>query len=472
MANTLLCLKGGGPRGHRFSPDMSQAPLLLTSAADCGRQEAVLVWDPIAGNQVASFSGVAAAPGTLTAANDVIVSAVSRKPILQFWSLQSTSSFKRLTTKGVVNALTFSYDGFFMYLAIEKSIYVYQVGSGCLLAVLEASHMAPVGALVVSQRYPGLPSPLLLSADTSGLVACWPALVSIIDTFAIGSRDSTTTANEVESDTKHKPLWYVVQASRGLPAFSFIADGLMIACAGTDGVKLFDSKSGRLLLSVLEQSRPLRCICALPQDDRFIFAGTDNGILHSLWLRDPQNPSTCEVSFRRCFVDVELSSIEKAICYVCASPVDSGLHLLAMPVSNSGSPRITGLLMVTRPAWLFEGQTAVGASNKSNLSDPLEVLRPMKRHLGWQVEDLLYLRLPNLKRDRISDDYLEGIYQDEFFKTVNRHTFALPIDAVKASTACTSNDSVEVIALRREKEALEKRNGELMRILVANCLHY
>lgn len=70
------------------------------------------------------------------------------------------------------------------------------------------------------------------------------------------------------------------------------------------------------------------------------------------------------------------------------------------------------------------------------------------------------------------DDYLEGIYQDDFFKTTDKHTFALPIDAVKACTASTSNDSAEVDALRREKEALEKRNGELMRILVANCLHY
>ncbi|KAL5967202.1 WD repeat-containing protein 18 [Taenia solium] len=417
---------------------MSQAPLLLTSAVDCGKREAVLVWDPIAGNQVASFSGASVAPGTLTAVDDVVVSAVSRKPILQSWSFRSSSSSKRLTTKGVVNALAFSYDGFFMYLAIEKSIYVYQVRSGCLIAVLEASHMAPIGALVVSQRHSGLSLPLLLSADTSGLVACWPALVSTSDT-TIGSRDSTTTTNGSESDAKHKPLWYVVQASQGLPAFSFTVDGQMIACAGTDGVKA-----------------------------------------------------------TKCF-DCRLPSTEKTICYVCASPVDSSLPLLAVstpaglveilrqdaclvrlqrfsvilsPPGNSGSPRITGFLMVARPAWLLESQAAVGASTRSNSNDPLEILRPMKRHLGWQVEDLVYLQLPNLKRDRISNDYLEGIYQDEFFKTAGRHTFALPIDAVKACTASTSNDSAEMSALRREKEALEKRNGELMRILVASCLHY
>uniref|UniRef100_A0A0R3WZH8 WD_REPEATS_REGION domain-containing protein n=1 Tax=Hydatigena taeniaeformis TaxID=6205 RepID=A0A0R3WZH8_HYDTA len=435
----------------------SQAPLLLTSAADCGKQEAILAWDPIAGNQVASFSGFAAASGTLTTSNGIVFSAVCRKPIIQSWSLQSSASFKRLTTKGVVNALAFSHDGFFMFLAIEKSIYVYQVCSGCLIAVLEASHMAPIGSLVVSQRQAGLPLPLLLSADTSGLVACWLALVSSGESFAIGSRDSTNISNEPESDNKHKPL------------------------------------------CVLEESRPIRCLCVLPQDDRFIFAGTDNGVLHSIWLRDPKKPSACEVAFRRCFVDVELPSTEKAICHACASPVDSGLSLLAVstlsglveilrqdaclvrlqsfsvvpPLSgNSGSPRITGLLMVTRPSWLLESQTALSSSAKPDASGSLESLRPAKRHLGWHVEDLLYLQLPNLKRDRISDDYLGDIYQDEFFLTTPSRSFALPIDTVRKCTASTSNTSAEVSTLRREKEALERRNGELMRILVANCLHY
>lgn len=130
------------------------------------------------------------------------------------------------------------------------------------------------------------------------------------------------------------------------------------------------------------------------------------------------------ISRARCS-DCRLPSTEKAICYVCASSVDSGLPLLAVstpaglveilrqdaclvrlqrfsvvpsPPGNSGSPRITGLLMVARPAWLLGSQTAVGASTGSNASDPLEILRPLKRHLGWQVEDLLYLQLPNLKR--------------------------------------------------------------------------
>ncbi len=49
--------------------------------------------------------------------------------------------------------------------------------------------------------------------------------------------------------------------------------------------QFFDSETGRTLYSVLGQSRPLLSLCALPSDDRFVFAGTDNGILHSVWMR-------------------------------------------------------------------------------------------------------------------------------------------------------------------------------------------
>lgn len=71
---------------------MAQAPLILTSMTDCGKQEAAVLWDPIAGKPVASFSGEYASPGTLTVSNSIIFSAVPRKPIIQAWSFQSVGS--------------------------------------------------------------------------------------------------------------------------------------------------------------------------------------------------------------------------------------------------------------------------------------------------------------------------------------------------------------------------------------------
>ena len=65
-------------------------------------------------------------------------------------------------------------------------------------------------------------------------------------------------------------------------------------------LKMFNSETGRLLYSTLEDSRPLLCVCSLPRDDRYVFAGTDNGILHSIWLHDPKvilNTEICCISF-------------------------------------------------------------------------------------------------------------------------------------------------------------------------------
>lgn len=70
---------------------MAQSPLLLSSVADCDKQESVVVWDPIPGNPIASFNGESAATGSLTVSNGVIFSAVPRKPIIQAWSFQSVN---------------------------------------------------------------------------------------------------------------------------------------------------------------------------------------------------------------------------------------------------------------------------------------------------------------------------------------------------------------------------------------------
>ncbi|KAM7542046.1 hypothetical protein Aperf_G00000000931 [Anoplocephala perfoliata] len=475
---------------------MAQPPILLTSIADCGKPEAVVVWDPIAGNPIANFAGDVAATGTLTATHDIILSAVAKKPIIQAWSFQSNSSFKRITTKGPVSALVCSDDGFFMYVAIEKCIYVYQIRGGCLIAVLEASHIASIEALTISKQsqHSALSLPLLLSSDTSGLVVCWPALVSPDDNVIIGNADAGDSGT-----SHHKPLWYAIQSSRGLPHCAFVADGRMVACAGTNGIKLFEAETGKVLYNTLLESRPILCICVIPQDDRYIFAGTDNGILHSIWLRDPRNPPSCEVSFRRCFTDSELSSSEKAICAISASPIDCGIPILAVstrgglveilrqdsslmhlqrfsvaPPGDAFSPRLTGFIMLPRPSWLLDAQTSgQSVGNASKAGDPLDVLRPFKRHLGWQLDDVLYMQLPNLKLNRLAESYQEGIYQDDFprSKVPSSTAYAVLID-VNHGVACASGESAEFLALKREKEALEARNGELMRILVANCLHY
>lgn len=122
-------------------------------------------------------------------------------------------------------------------------------------------------------------------------------------------------------------------------------------------------------------------------------------------------------------VFLSISSTEKAICAISASPIDSGVPILAVstrrglveilrqdptlmrlqrfsvaPPGNASSPRLTGFIMLPRPSWLLDAQTSgQSVDNASKAGDPLDVLRPLKRHMGWQLDDILYMQLPNLK---------------------------------------------------------------------------
>ncbi|VDN23774.1 unnamed protein product [Dibothriocephalus latus] len=169
---------------------MAAPPLLLSTIASTD-QDAVIAWDPVAGNPIVSFSGDTPARSTLTATKALVVCAVAKKPVLQMWSFQSSAAHKRLTTKGVVNALAFTHDDSILFLAIEKSIYAYQ---------------------------------------------------------------------------------------------------------------FFDALTGQLSSTVLSNSPPLSSICSAPYSNH-VFCGTENGILHTIWIKNPQDLQSLELSFRRCFAE-------------------------------------------------------------------------------------------------------------------------------------------------------------------------
>lgn len=69
--------------------EMALAPLLLSTIAASGAEEAVVVWDPIAGNPIANFNGDVPAKSTLSAVRNLVFCGLAKKPILQAWSLQS-----------------------------------------------------------------------------------------------------------------------------------------------------------------------------------------------------------------------------------------------------------------------------------------------------------------------------------------------------------------------------------------------
>ena len=70
------------------------------------------------------------------------------------------------------------------------------------------------------------------------------------------------------------------------------------------------------------------------------------------------------------------------------------------------------------------------------------------------------------------DDFLRSIYHDDFLQPKGCTILAPPMPIVADDANGRNDELAEMKILKKEKEALEKRNGELMRILVANSLHY
>ncbi|BHF69158.1 WD repeat-containing protein 18 [Sparganum proliferum] len=483
---------------------MAVPPLLLSTVANAD-QDAVIAWDPLAGNPIASFSGDTPTRSTLMVTKSLVLCAVAKKPVLQMWSFKSSVSHKRLTTKGVVNALAFTNDDSIIFLAIEKNIYAYQTCSGCMLSVMEASHLAPIGQLVVSAPSPTHPA-LLLSADTAGTLACW-VLDSLSDGFTdLGQVQPLAHWEGNENSSRHRPLWFVVQASRTLPNSAFFGDG-MVVTASTDGLKFFDALTGRLLSTVLSNSPPSSSVCTAPYSDH-VFCGTENGILHTVWMKNPQDLKSLELSFRRCFAESGLSAAQKTITYVVLAPegdllavgaraglveilrMDGALTRLqrfsllqsAAPSEVTAGSVITGLCFVSRPHWLasssspLESSTGAAAGDGDSedwREDPFVSLRPFKRQLGWSHDDLYYLRLPNLRQDRLPDSLAESIYKDDFIRMVTDRTVNAPFaKSIHVLEPVKGIDSKELDSLKAKCAELEEEKRELLRISVANILHF
>ncbi|VDM00472.1 unnamed protein product [Schistocephalus solidus] len=448
---------------------MTAPPLLLSTIAN-DDQDAVIAWDPLAGNPIVSFSGGTPTRSTLTTTKTLVVCAVAKKPVLQMWSFQSTCS-------------------------------------GCMLSVMEASHLAPIGQLVVSTPSPTRPT-LLLSADTSGTLACW-ALDSLSDGFTdLGQVQSLAHREGNENSSRQRPLWFVVQASRSLPTSAFFGDS-MVVTASTDGLKFFDALTGRLLSTVLSNSPPSSSLCSAPYSDH-VFCGTENGILHTIWMKNPQDLQSLELSFRRCFAESGLNAAQKTITYVILAPegnllavgaraglvevlrMDGALTRLqrfsllqsAAPSEVTAANVITGLCFVPRPHWLasanspLESSTGAAAANGGDSEDwredPFVSLRPFKRQLGWNHDDLYYLRLPNLRQDRLPDLLAESIYKDDFLGTITgRHVYAPFAESIHVlETVKGTTDSKELDTLKVKCAKLEEEKRELLRISVANILHF
>ncbi|KAA3674966.1 pre-rRNA-processing protein IPI3 [Paragonimus westermani] len=488
-------------------------PILLTTTNE-KQPDCVVAWDPLGGSPIATLSGELAVRNTLTCFNEGVACAAAKKPFIQVWNFQSSAStYRRILTKGMVGAITFTPDSEYVFIAFEREVYVYQTSSGCLVGVLEGSHSAKIGELKLSTDHPTNPL-MLATADLSGFLACW-SLTGLMDELSLLSSHtvskpyvSTTDGTESsQPEPTHTPVWYIIQASQGLPRLTF-AENVLLVC-GTEGLKILSLFDGTVLcVTLTDVLGGLYSVCAAPGFDCRIFCGGSDGLLYTSCFEASQMCLTSNKEFRRCFTDSKLSASQKTITEILIPSThpnllivgargglievlrsDSQLTVLqkfsvlnsAIATDQSGSCQLTGLCLAPRPDWLSVIDGAVDANNQTGftlgsqsatteLSENDESgagvfgrahcgIEPFKRHFGWHLDDLVRVRLPSVsERANLTRQHADN-YLDDF--RINM-TDSTDIQQQRQ----TPGEKNELSDLRAQINKLTTVNRELLRRLV------
>ncbi|KAF8565590.1 WD repeat-containing protein 18 [Paragonimus westermani] len=461
-------------------------PILLTTTNE-KQPDCVVAWDPLGGNPIATLSGELAVRNTLTCFNEGVACAAAQKPFIQVWNFQSSAStYRRILTKGMVGAITFTPDSEYVFIAFEREVYVYQTSSGCLVGVLE--------------DYPTNPL-MLATADLSGFLACW-SLTGLMDELSLLSshtvlKPHVSTTDDTESSQpkpNHTPVWYIIQASQGLPRLTF-AENVLLVC-GTEGLKILSLFDGTVLcVTLTDVLGGLYSVCAAPGFDCRIFCGGSDGLLYTSCFEASQMCLTSNKEFRRCFTDSKLSASQKTITEILLPSTHPNLLIVgarggliefsvlnsAIATEQSGPCQLTGLCLAPRPDWLSVMDGAVDANNQTGftlgsqsatteLSENDESgagvvgrthcgIEPFKRHFGWYLDDLVRVRLPSVsERANLTRQHADN-YLDDFRINMTDST-----DMQQQRQTPSEKD--ELSDLRAQINKLTTANRELLRRLV------
>ncbi|XP_077546089.1 WD repeat-containing protein 18 [Haemaphysalis longicornis] len=225
------------------------------------------VWDPVSGSVLAQYKGGTSSPRTLCLLGaDYVISAQHEKPILRVWSLQRRDQIqKQIVCPGKVSALATSPDGIHCVAGIQEKIYLWQVPSGSLLAVL-GHHFQPITCLRFSDD-----GGRFVSASRDGQVLVW----DLAEAAAAGAQGGS--AEPIHAWTQHS--YDVTDLHIGL------GGGGSARCYSVSAdrtCRVFAMDSGELLATVVLEG-PLTAVVADPAEDH-VFAGASTGKIFEVAL--------------------------------------------------------------------------------------------------------------------------------------------------------------------------------------------
>ncbi|KAG5276491.1 hypothetical protein AALO_G00132670 [Alosa alosa] len=247
---------------------MSAPMEVVVSADSSGQLWNCAVFDLHSGTNLLSYRGGNSSSRSLTVLNgEYILGAQLGKNFINVWEVQRKDQLQqKIVCPGIVTCLTASPDGLYVLAGIADAIYLWEVSTGNLLAILNR-HYQDLTCLRFTDD-----SSHFISGAKDNLALIW-SLVSV-----------------VQLDPSHTPEPRHVLSRHSLP-ITDIHCGLMgaqarVATASLDQtVKLWEVSSGEMLLSVLFDVSIMSV--TLDPCEYFLFCGGSDGTIYQVSLCSP-----------------------------------------------------------------------------------------------------------------------------------------------------------------------------------------
>lgn len=239
------------------------------------------VWDIHTGTILHSYkNGGVCSPNTLCQINnDYILAGENLKPLLHLWQMNSQEpvgkSTIRLVVPGNVNALDVSPNGMYCAAAIEEKLYIWQLATGRLLAVI-SKHFQPITKVLFTND-----GSHLITTGNDSLVLIWSVAHLII---ASQQHNDLLISQSVAGQTD--PIHTISDHSMPVKDMCVGKSGTRLITVSTDRtMKLYDLIAGRLLLSVVFDV----CLTAvlLNKSETHAFIGSATGEIFQVGFLNP-----------------------------------------------------------------------------------------------------------------------------------------------------------------------------------------
>ncbi|XP_055601423.1 WD repeat-containing protein 18 [Uranotaenia lowii] len=237
------------------------------------------VWDVRTGTHLISYKGGGApGPNTLSVINGQFILAANMvKPMLHIWPINRHETITtRFILPGRATAVSTSPDGNYCLVAVQETIYVYQLATGALLATASRHYQA-----VKVLRFTDDGSHFI-SAGQDGMVMVWN-LAHVVRVF------QKQTIGATYSFSDHALPVTDLYVGRGGIKATFCSVSVDRSC------KIYDLSSGTILLNLVFQE----ALSAVTMDnlESNVFIGTSDGPIHCFSIHSP--PRTKEYHINR-----------------------------------------------------------------------------------------------------------------------------------------------------------------------------